>query len=66
MNKAIETKLGPTIYHRINAIRMSEAERQVAIDAMQTAQLIVDGCEWVALKIQQLAELFGSKPSPQH
>ncbi len=56
MSKSLEIKIGSTIYGRINAARMSEAERQVAINAMRDADLLVDAFVWVGKKIEQLAE----------
>jgi hypothetical protein len=56
MNKDMEIKLGSTISRRINAVRMSEAERQVALGAMRDADFLVDGVIWVARKIEQLGE----------
>jgi len=63
MRKSLEIKMGSTVYDRINASRMSDAERQVAITAMQDAELLVDGCVWVSKKIEQLAEHLFLKPS---
>jgi len=66
MNGNIEIELGSTIYRRLQAIQMSEAEREVAIDAMLGANRLVDGCVWVGRKIARLGELFSSKPTLQH
>jgi len=66
MRKSLEIKMGSTVYDRINASRMSDAERQVAITAMQDAELLVDGFVWVSKKIEQLAEHLSLKPSLKH
>jgi hypothetical protein len=66
MNEDIEMKLGSTIYRRLQAVRMTETERQVAIDAMRQANLLVDGFVWIGRKMGQLGELFSSKPTLQH
>lgn len=69
MSKTLEIKIGSTIYDRIDAVRMSEAERQVAICAMRDADLLVDAFVWVSKKIEQIAErLFRLflKPSLKH
>lgn len=66
MNKAIEDKIGSTIYARIAQIRMSEAERQRALMTLHDANLVVDGLEWVAKKIEQLRERLFLKPSLKH
>ena len=66
MNKAIEAKIGSTIYARLGQIRMSEAERRRALIALHDANLIVDGLEWVAKKIEQLRERLFLKPALKH
>jgi hypothetical protein len=62
----MEIKLGSTILARIDAVRMSEAERQVAIGAMRDADLLVDGFAWVAKKIEQIGERLFLRPSLKH
>jgi hypothetical protein len=62
----MEIKLGSTILARIDAVRMSEAERQVAIGAMRDANLLVDGFVWVANKIEQIGERLFLRPSLKH
>ena len=56
MSKTLEIKIGSTVYDRINTVRMSQAERQVAINAMRDADLLVDAFVWVNRKIVQIAE----------
>jgi hypothetical protein len=62
----MEIKLGSTILARIDAVRMSEAERQVAIGAMRDADLLVDGFAWVAKKIEQIGERLFLRPALKH
>lgn len=62
MSKTMEIKIGSTIYDRINAVRMSDAERQVAMNAMRDAEMIVDTMVWIGKKFEQLGALF-LKPS---
>jgi hypothetical protein len=59
----MESKLGSTIIGRINSVRMSEVQRQAAINAMHDADLVVDGFVWVAKKIEQIGERLFLKPS---
>jgi hypothetical protein len=66
VNKDMEIKLGSTILARIDAVRMSEAERQVAIGAMHDANLLVDGFVWIANKIEQIGERLFLRPSLKH
>jgi len=66
MRKPLEIKIGSAIYNNINTVRMSEAERLVAINAMQNADLLVDAFVWTAKKIEQLAERLFLKPSLKH
>ncbi|MEK6592646.1 MAG: hypothetical protein AABZ67_06135 [Pseudomonadota bacterium] len=58
MSKTLGIKIGSTIYDRINAVRMTEAERQVAINTMRDAELIVDAMVWIGKKFEKLGTLF--------
>ncbi len=44
------------VYERIDTVRMSDAERQVAINAMRDADLLIDAFVWISKKIELLAE----------
>jgi hypothetical protein len=66
MNNELEVKLGSTILGRINAARMSQAERQVALDAMRGADALVDAFAWVAKKIEQMGQRLFLRPSLKH
>ena len=66
VNNDLEIKLGSTIVGRINAVRMSETERQAALDAMRNADALIDACMWVARKIEQMGERLFLKPSLKH
>ena len=63
---AIERKIGSTLYARLNAVNMSEAERQHALAALHDAHRFVEGITWVAKKIEQLRERLFLKPSLKH
>jgi hypothetical protein len=66
MGNSMEVKIGATIVGRINAARMSEAERQVALNAMRDADLLVDAIVWVVRKIEQFGERLFLKPALKH
>lgn len=66
MNKKLEIKFGSVIYDKINTVRMSTIERQVAINAMHDADAIVDAFVWFSQKIEQLGALLFMKPSIKH
>lgn len=66
MRKDIEIKLGSTVVGRVNSVRMSEAERQVVMNAMRDADLLVDGFVWVAKKIEQIRDRLFLKPALKH
>ena len=66
MSNEIENKIGSTIYARINAISMSEVERQRAIAALHDANLLVDAIVGVAKQMAQLRERLFLKPSLKH
>lgn len=69
MSNMMDIKLDSTIFERIDTVRMSDAERLVAINAMHDADLVVDAFVWISKKIEQIAErLFRLvlKPSLKH
>jgi hypothetical protein len=66
MSRNLESKIGSTVYARLNAVHMSEADRQRALAALQDAQRFVDGFTWVAKKIERLFERLFLKPSLKH
>jgi hypothetical protein len=66
MKSNFESKFGSVIYDKINTVRMSESERQAAINAMHDADTIVEAVLWVARKIEQLGALLFMKPSIKH
>jgi len=69
MSNMLEIKIGSTVYDRIDTIRMSDAERLVAINAMRDADLLVDAFVWVGKKIEQISDRlfrFFLKPSLKH
>jgi hypothetical protein len=66
MSKLTEDKIGSTIHEKLQAARMSDAERKVALQAMQDAELIVDAILWTTRKIEQLGARLFLKPSLRH
>ena len=66
MRRATKINFDSTIYYRIKAVRMSEAERQVALHAMRDGEIIADCILWVAKKIERLASRLFLKPSLKH
>ena len=66
MSKGINIKLGSIVMSRVDSGRMSDSERQVALNAMRNADLLVDAFVWVAKKIEQLGERLFLKPALKH
>lgn len=66
MKSELEVKFGSVIYDKINTVRMSEQERQVAIHAMQDADVIVDAILWVVHKVEQLGAALFMRPTLKH
>lgn len=66
MKSDLEIKFGSVISDKINAVRMSEQERQVAINAMHDADAIVDAILWVTHKVEQLGASLFLSPSIKH
>jgi hypothetical protein len=66
MNKDLEVKLGSTVVGRINSVRMSEVERQIAYNAMRDADLLVDAFVWTAKKLERIGERLFLSPAVRH
>lgn len=66
MKNDLEIKFGSVIYDKINTVRMSEQERQVAINAMHDADAIVNAIVWISNKIEQLGAALFLSPSVKH
>ena len=66
MSKPYEDKIGSTIYKRVQSLRMSGAERQRVLNALYSADRLVDGIVWVAKKIEQLRGRLFLKPALKH
>ena len=66
MSKAIENKIGSTIYNRINTVQMPQVERQRALNALYEADLFVEAFVRTAKKIERLAERLFLKPALKH
>ena len=66
MNNDLKIKFGSVISEKINTVRMSEQERQVAINAMHDADAIVDAFVWVARKVEQLGNALFLSPIAKH
>jgi hypothetical protein len=62
----MEVKLGSVVVGRINSVRMSEIERQIVVNAMRDADLLVDAFVWVAKKIEQIGARLFLKPTLKH
>ncbi len=65
MRKANERALDSVIYARIRAARISEADRQIAINAYRNAEQLVDLFEWMKAKVAAFGNSF-LKPSLKH
>ena len=66
MSREIETKIGSTIYNRINTVQMSQVDRQRALHALYEADLFVEAFVRAAKKIEQLVDRLFLKPALKH
>lgn len=66
MSTEIQSKLGSTIHARVSTLKMTEAERSRALNAMYEADLLVDAFVWVAKKIEHFGGRLFLKPSLKH
>lgn len=63
MSRLTETHANTALYARIQSARMSESEREVALNALRNAESMVDRCVWLAKGVRALiASIFG-KPA---
>ena len=62
----IERKIGSTLYARLKAVDMTEAERRRALAAFYDAHRMVEGIAWLAKMIEQLWERLFLRPSLRH
>ena len=66
MKRVMNIQIGSTLNRQISAARMSDAERRAALDALATADMIVDAAEWFVKKIEQFGSRLFLKPSFDH
>ena len=66
MNTNTESKYGSSITARLNAARMSPADRAAAASALQRAEMMVDGFSWLVAKIEQLRERLFLRNALKH
>lgn len=62
----IERQIGSTLYARLNAVVMTEAERQRAFATLHDAHRLVEAIAWVAKRIEQMRERLFLRPSLRH
>ncbi|MES2561314.1 MAG: hypothetical protein V4637_01160 [Pseudomonadota bacterium] len=66
MNTELDSKYGSSIVARLNAARMSTADRAVAASALQRAEMMVDAVSWLVAKIEQLRERLFLRSALKH
>jgi len=62
----MDIKIDSTLRRQISSARMTPAEREVALNAVRMANLMVDAVEWFVKKIEQFGARFFLKPSFRH
>lgn len=66
MSRDTKVLCGPSIYERIEHVRMTASDRKLALNALRQADLIVDALMWVGKKIGQGGARIFLKPSLKH
>jgi len=66
MKSNMNIKIDSTLERRVSAARLSPSEREVAMNALRTANLMVDAGAWFVKKIEQLGVGSFLKPSLKH
>ena len=62
MNENLRGKDSSSIYARIEAANLPESERHGALEALATAELVVDAVTWVAKKLTEWTHCLILKP----
>ena len=63
MNRLNEKSANTDLYERIQRTPMSDRERQVALNAVHTAESIVDGCLWAVEGVKAAIAKILEKPA---
>lgn len=66
MSKDVKLMVGSTIYGKIQAARMSEHDRRLALHAMRNAERFVNAVIWAKRGIDRLGSWLLFKPSLKH
>lgn len=66
MRRDTKVNARSNICERIQEARMTDSERQVALNAMRQADLFVDAFIWIAKKIGRRSARLFLKPSLKH
>lgn len=66
MKRVMNIQIDSTLIRQINAARLSDADRRAALDALRTADMMVDAAEWVVKKIEQFSSRLFLRPSFKH
>ena len=66
MNENLRTINGSSTYDRIAATQLADADRRSALEALNTAELLVDMAVWVMHKFRELRAHLFLKPSVKH
>jgi hypothetical protein len=63
MKRLNEISVKTDLYARVKLARMNERDREVALNALGTADAIVDGIQWVANGVKWLIASVFEKPA---
>ena len=66
MTRTMDIKIDSTLRRQISAARLSDSEREVALGALRTANLMVDAADWLVKKIEQFGARLFLKPGYRH
>ena len=66
MDENLRSKNGSKIYAQIEAANLAESEREAALNALATAEVMVDAAMWVARKFEEMSAHLFLKPGVKH
>ncbi|MBI3919507.1 MAG: hypothetical protein HY322_21160 [Betaproteobacteria bacterium] len=66
MNENLRANVGSSMYAHIEAAPMPESDRQSALEALEMAEMLVDGFAWVAKRLGELVNHVFLKPGVKH
>lgn len=66
MEKTLKVTESSSLYRKIDALKLSHADRAKAIESLALAENLVDGCLWLLTRIGAISVELKSEPKLRH